>query len=282
MDFRKAIANQHTPFVQRSQQSILSEKSAKAFEQCMQHFNLFHILNYAMYEEYLKVSDMIDDMGWRRHQIKKHMAACEEIYSAYTDFYHTHQSTETWYLMQDYGRLFYEKLEPKIMFLYVAVDNLLLKLGFKNHQLESRSICVEYMLIIIEDTWREFFRTYKELSGLDFSSEFKQADMAEFARHYKEIHDNINKPNYKIIASLPNQSLYVINEPSCKAAMTAIRNFINEEDNMDKAAYQAIQYSDKIKEQYEADMAKMKEEKQKEELGDVAELLSQKYKVTRL
>lgn len=282
MDIRKAIANQHTPFVQRSRVAILTEKSAAAFEQCLAHFNLFHVLNYCMYEEYLKVSDMIDDLGMRKFAIKKHMKACEAVYESYTDFYHTHQSKETWFLMQDYGRLFYEKLEPKIMFLYIAVDNLLLKLGFKNHHLESRSICVEYMLIIIEDTWREFFSTYKKLSGLDFSSEFKQADMAEFARHYKEIHDNINKPNYKIIASLPNQSLYVINDPSCKAAMTAIRNFINEEDNMDQAAYQAIMYSDKIKEQYEEDMARMNAEKQKEETGDIAELLSQKYKVKRL
>ena len=282
MDIRKAIANQHTPFVQRSQQSILSEKSAKAFEQCMQHFNLFHILNYAMYEEYLKVSDMIDDMGWRRHQIKKHMAACEEIYNAYTDFYHTHQSKATWYLMQDYGRLFYKELENKIMYLYVAVDNLLLKVGFKNHQLEARSICVEDMLIIIEDTWALFFETYKQLSGLDFSGEFRQADMREFARHYRIIHDNINKPNYKIIASLPNQALYVVDDPQCKAAMSAIRNYINDTDAIDRAAYQAIQFNDEIRKEYEEDMKKIEDEKQSEENGNIADILSQKFKVTKL
>ena len=282
MDTRKTIANQHTPYFQRTRQAILSQKTIDAFEQCMAHFNLFHVLNYAMYEEYLKVSDMIDEMGLRKFKVKKHMKVCEAIYDAYTDFYHDHQSKETWYLMQDYGRLFYQELEPKIMFLFVAVDNLLLKLGFVNHKLEARSICVEDLLIIIEDTWSLFFDTYRQLSGLDFSGEFKQADMREFARNYRVIHDDITKPNYKILDTLPDKSLYVINDPQCKAAMSAIRNFINNPDTMDKAAYKAIQFNETIKKEYEADLKKIEDEKEREKMGDVVGTLSQKYKVTKL
>lgn len=281
MDIRKAIANQHTPYVQMARQAIMSQKTIDAFEQCMAHFNLFHVLNYAMYEEYMKVRDMIDELGLRRFKVKRHLKKCDAIYDAYTDFYYGHQSRETWYLMQDYGRLFYKELENKITFLFVAVDNLLLKLGFVNHKLEARSICVEDMLIIIEDTWNLFFETYKQLSGLDFSEEFSQADMREFARNYRVIHDDITKPNYKILDKLPNKSLYVINDPQCKAAMSAIRNYINDPDTMDKAAYQAIQFNETIKKEYEADLKKIEEEKEREKVGDVAELLSSKYKVTK-
>ena len=168
------------------------------------------------------------------------------------------------------------------MFLFVAVDNLLLKLGFVNHKLEARSICVEDLLIIIEDTWSLFFDTYRQLSGLDFSGEFKQADMREFARNYRVIHDDITKPNYKILDTLPDKSLYVINDPQCKAAMSAIRNFINNPDTMDKAAYKAIQFNETIKKEYEADLKKIEDEKEREKMGDVVGTLSQKFKVTKL
>lgn len=282
MDTRKAIANQHTPYLQRTRQAILSEKTAQAFEQCMAHFNLFHVLNYAMYEEYLKVSDMIDEMGLRKFQIKRSMKECERIYNAYTDFYHDNQSMETWYLMQDYGRIFYNELEQKIDFLYYAVDKLLMKLGFTNHKLEARSICVEDMLIIIEDTWGLFFETYRQLSGMDFSGEFKQADMAEFGRHYRIIHDQITKPNYRILDTLPNKSLYIVDDPECKAAMSAIRNYINNPDTMDEAAYKAIQYNDSIRAAYDADMKRIEEEKQAKEMENIAAVLSTKYKVTKL
>lgn len=281
MNLRKAIANQHYPFVQRNGAQV-TDKMVKAFEQCMQHFNLFHVLNYAMYEEYLKVSDMIDEMGMRKFRIKKHMQKCEAIYDAYTSFYNEHQSTETWYLMQDYGRLFYKELEPKITFLFVAVDNLLLKVGFTNHKLEARSICVEDLLIIIEDTWDIFFETYKQLSGMDFSGEFKQADMREFARNYRVIHDEINKANYKILDTLPNKSLYVVDDPQCRAAMSAIRNYINDPDTMDRAAYQAIQFNEVVKKEYDADLKRIEEERNKKEMDNVAELLATKFNVKRI
>lgn len=282
MDIRKAIANQHHPFVQMSRQSALSDKAAAAFEQCLQHFNLFHVLNYAMYEEYLKVSDMVDELGLRKFQVKKRMKACDQEYNRYTDIVHAHQSKETWYLMQDYGRLFYESIEPKITFLYVAVDNLLNKLHFSRAQLLSRSMCVVYLLDIISNTWSLFFETYRKLSGLDFSSEFQYASMAEFRRNYEEAHMALTSPNFHLLDHLPGKALYIIDDPACKNAVTALRNAIDDTDAIDRAAYQAIMYSDTIRKEYEEDMKRIKEEKQKEEMGNIEELLSQKYKVSRL
>lgn len=282
MDKRKAIANQHTPYFQMSRQSVLSEKTAQAFEQCLQHFNLFHILNYAMYEEYLKVSDMVDEMGLRKFQVKRRMKACEKQYEKYTDFLHSHQSKETWYLMQDYGRLFYESIEPKITFLYVAVDNLLNRLGFKRAQLLSRSMCVVYMLDIIHNTWELFFETYRQLSGLDFSTEFSYADMSVFKKNYEEVHMALTSPNFHLIDKLPNKALYIIEDPACKNAVTALRNAIDDTDAIDRAAYQAIMYSDSIRKEYEEDLARIKEEKRKAEVGDIEQVLSQKFKVTRM
>ena len=282
MDIRKAIANQHRPFVQMSRQSVLSEKSAQAFEQCVQHFNLFHVLNYAMYEEYLKVSDMVDEMGLRKFQVKKRFKVCDAEYERYTDIVHGHQSKETWYLLQDYGRLFYDNIEPKITFLYVAVDNLLNKLHFQRAQLLSRSMCVVYMLDIIHNTWELFFETYRKLSGLDFSSEFQYANMDEFRRNYEEAHMALTSPNFHLLDKLPNKALYIIDDPACKNAVTALRNAIDDTEAIDQAAYQAIMFNESIKNEYEEDMKRIKEEKQKEETGNIEEILSQKYKVSRL
>ena len=273
----------HKSYVQEATiPAFTSEHSQQALQMCCEHFNLFHVLNYAMYEEYLKVSDIVDEMNLRRFDVKRRMKMCDAEYEKYTDFYFTHQSQETWYLLQDYGREFYKMLEPKLTYLYVAVYNLITRLGFKRVPLLARSICVVYMLNVIHDTWIAFFKTYKEYSGIDFSNKFSMADMNEFKRNYEVLHMSLTSPNNHILDKLPGKALYVVNDPACQRAMTAIKNTIDNADAMDKAAYQAIQYNKTIKSQYEKDLRKIEEQKADEEKKTLTDMLKEKYKVSKL
>lgn len=254
-------------------QAQTSKKTEEHYELCIQHFTLFHVLNNIMYQEFLKTTDIMEEQNLVRFQAKKSMNRCLALYAKYTDFMSDHLPAEKWYLDQDYARIAYEEIEMKINHLYVAVYNLLVRKGIPRVKVLSRSLCVVYMLKVISSTWYLYFKTYETMSGIDFSRQFAYANMDAFAKEYEKMH-------YELF-SVSTQDIYVMDDPACRAAITALRNHIKDEDYFDKAAYKAIQLNPQISADYEEAIAKIEREKQQAEADVIAEQLSKKFNVKR-
>lgn len=250
-----------------------SERTQEIYERCIAHFNIFHVLNYMMYEEYLKTYDLIEEQHLNRFMVKKGLKKCNAIFDRYTTFMTDHLPKDKWYLNQDYARIAYEEMEPKFTFLYVAACNLLNKKKAVYPQIMSHSICVLFLLEIIEGTWELFFKSYYEASGVNYSKEFEYASMGEFYREYVKVHNELFKAS--------KESIYLMDDPACKNAIMALKNHINNQGSFDDAALRAINLNPKACEDYKEAVAEFEREEEEKNNEDIAEILSQKFKVKK-
>lgn len=251
-----------------------SPATIKAFENCLTHTNIFHILNYMMYEEYIKTADMIDEAGLRRHNIKRAMRECERVYDAYTSYMSDNLVKEKYYLCQDYGRTAYTATEPKLQYLFIAACNLFLKKRMPRARLLAQCVCTAYLLETLHDTWRRFFRTYRDLCGVDFSETFRYANMDEFRRNFKTVYETL------FIQSTQDE-IRLADDAGCKAAMAALHNHLDDENYLDDAAIKAIRLNPKIYDEYRKEIEQIERNKTRGERDNIADTLAERYKVTR-
>ena len=226
-----------------------------------------------MYCEFLKLTDIIDEQGLNRFRIKRSRRQCERIYDAYTSHVYRLIPRDRWYLNQDYTRLSYEATEQKIDFLYYAAFNLLSRHHIARTQALARSICVHYLLEVIADTWKLYFRTYKELYGIDFSREFAYADMTAFAHAFRQLHAEL--------FSVSREDIYILDDQACKAAVTALRNHLDNEDIFDDAALRAMKLNPEVYRQYQSDIKAIEKQRDEVQAELNTAILEQKYKVTK-
>lgn len=262
--------------VERSIVKMLNrENGAKAFESCMQEFTSFHVLNYIMHEEAVKMFDMIEDAQLDRFKVKKLKRQCNDIWDKYAKTLVNGMKQDAYYLLQDYCNVAYGKAEPRLVHLYVAMANYLANQPReqKNRNIIAQGMVVQIMSTIIHDTWNLYFKAYKGYCGLDFESDFRYADLSPFMIKIQMIGDELSK-GY--------DSIDFGKDKACVNAFRALKNEINREDFFNDSAKTAIYFSPTLTEKYEDELKKIKEEENKKEMAVIADRLSEKFNVKRV
>lgn len=154
-----------------------STETLKCYNDAVERFSMIHILNGMAYYEAQKAVDMIDDRKLRKFLVKKYLKKYEERYEEYERFMRTHMEQSAWYLMQDYIRVCWTKIEPRVTMLRLACQDYLGKRNVANADLLAQCEASLLMWQVACDTYFVYFKTYKDLCGVDFADDFKYAEM---------------------------------------------------------------------------------------------------------
>lgn len=157
-----------------------SDKNSEAlryYNDAVERFSMIHILNGMAHSETLKAIDMIDDKKMRRFLVKKYLKRYEERYEQYEHFMKTHMEHSAWVLLQDYVRVCWTKIEPRAIMLRLACQDYLNKNNVANAEILAQCEASLLLWQVACDTFFLYFKTYRNLCGIDFTHDFKYAEM---------------------------------------------------------------------------------------------------------
>ncbi len=213
------------------------------YEEAIDRFSMIHVLIGMAYTETLKVIDVIDDRGMRRQMIKKLLIPFEERYNAYKDHLREHMTDEAWGLLWDYVRLANDKASNKINLLRQACYNYLKNNGVAECKLIAQSEVAVLLWQIVVETHTLFFKSYKQLCGVDFSKDFAYADMKTCRDKWLLITEELSKSA---------RGLNFSDNLRCRNAWADLKAEIDRTEFFDDAAAGALNVNPRIYEKYVA------------------------------
>lgn len=222
----------------------------KCYDDSISRFNLFHILNHIMYSYSLRAIDEMEEAGLLRFAIKHYWNECEKTFKKYDGKMKTHMQYDAWCLMQDYIIAAEKSIDAKLTTLEICLKNYMDKLGCENTDILAKLAVAIRLGEIINEWFRIYFQTYKELCGIDFSSDFKYAKMDTFLFNMLRIFDGSSKNNPMVDFG---------KDSDCVKATHVLQKELAEDKFLDDAAVVALSLSEKYKPMYE----KMKKESEK-------------------
>jgi len=148
-------------------------------------------------------------------------------------------------LLQDYSRVAWSKAEKKANLLRQACYNHLKNNGLDIEECKLISQCEVALLLwtITTETYKLFFKSYKELCGVDFSKDFAYADMSICYDKWVLLTEEIAKRARGIDF---NDSL------RCRNAWADLKAEIDRTDFFNEAASGALNLNPHILEKYVA------------------------------
>lgn len=149
-----------------------------------------------------------------------------------------HMNSDAWGLLWDYVRLANDKASNKINLLRQACYNYL-----KNEcKLIAQSEVAVLLWLIVVETHTLFFKSYKQLCGVDFSKDFAYADMKTCRDKWFMITEELAKGA---------RGLDFNDNLRCRNAWAELKAEIDRTDFFDEAASKALNLNEKILEKYQ-------------------------------
>lgn len=214
----------------------------RCFDNARERFTIFHILNYIMYTEALNAFDKIEECGLMRHEVKRHKKMCDKEWERYQHTTRKSMNDDSWYLMQDYCMAAHDSIENDLILMRWSFHNYLLKLKCNNAEVISYLSVALKIADLILILWPKYFETYKRICGLDFTINFTYADMHVFIHFLKALAEALSQGNVGVDYG---------QDTACLNAMIVVENKMADDNFLDKAAMQALSYSDTYRPLYE-------------------------------
>lgn len=208
-----------------------STETLKYYNDAVERFSMMHILNGIAHSETLKAIDIIDDRNKRKFLVKKYLKKYEARYEDYERFMKIHMEKSAWYLMQDYVRVCWTKIEPRVTMLRIACQEYLDKHNVANADLLAQAEASLLMWQIACDTFFLYFKTYKDMCGVDFTHDFKYAEM------------HICHDSWMMVAEELAKGLVGIDfgdDKRCVDCWNALKNTLDNHDFFNEGALKAI------------------------------------------
>lgn len=252
----------------RYQQEISSKHAEKTYKECVEHFTIFHVLNYCMYAESLEAFDNLEEKGLLKHRVKMLAKKCESSWNKYQSVLKKNMATDAYGLIIDCCVQAHSLLEKELMYIRVAAHNV-----FLAHQAPNADICARLVSAvcvgdILDKLWVSYFKFYQNLCALDFSRYFQYANIQNVYKNIKDAFDVLYSCKDDIV---------LVKDKAYARAYAAFGNKVSDMKFIDDAARKAISFSSDIEKQYRKDLQDIQEKKDEA----IANILSEKYKVSR-
>lgn len=217
------------------------EEELTAYQCCSTQFPMIHILNIAANTEAIKAIDILEERGMRRQALKKMLNLYEARYDEYTNYIRKNLKRDVWPLLQDYARVACKNIEGKTNGMRQACYNYLKKKGVAEASLLAQCEVGMLMWQIATDTFRVYFERYFEECGIDYSNDFKYADLTICKDRWIKITDELSKGVRGIDFN---------DDKRCRDAWNDLKEAMNTTDFFDRAAAEAIRLNPGLKEKY--------------------------------
>lgn len=223
----------------------------KLYNNAVERFSVIHILNGMAHTETLKAIDMIDDKGLRKHLVKRHLKAYEARYEQYEHFMHTHMEKSAWMLLQDYARVSCTKIDKRLVMLKLACHDYLNKLKVKDADILGQCESALLMWDIAYETFKAYFKMYKDECGIDFSADFAYANMRKCYESWMMLVNELAKGAKGVDFGMDKR---------CLDSWRALKNELNNEKFFDDCAMQALTLNEGMLGRFQAELDRLKKE----------------------
>ncbi len=252
----------------RYQKEISSKHAEKIYRECVEHFTIFHVLNYCMYAEALEAFDSLEEKGLLKHKVKMLAKKCEMSWNKYQAFLKKTMATDAYGLIIDCCIQSHALLENELMYIRVASHNVFLAHKAPNADICARLVSAVCVGDVLDKLWVSYFKFYQKLCALDFSKYFQYANIQDVYKNIKNLFDELY---------ICKDDIILIKDKAYARAYAAFGNKVSDMKFIDEAARKAISFSSDIEKQYQKDLQDIQEKKE----DAIANILSEKYKVSR-
>ena len=217
------------------------DEDVQTYEQCSVQFPMIHILNIIANTEAIKAIDIIERRGMRRQVLKKILNQYEERYDQYMHFIKNNLNEDVWPLLIDYARASCDNIEGVTNRMRQACYNYLKKKGVAEASLLAQCEVGMLMWQIATDTFRVYFERYFDECGIDYSHNFKYADLSVCRDRWIKATNELSKGVKGIDFN---------DDRRCRDAWNDLKEAINTTDFFDKAAAEAVRLNPELKKKY--------------------------------
>lgn len=231
------LANARMTALKRVDKSGLANA---CYAECRKRFNLFNILNYIMYTEAVDGFDILEECGLMRQKVKQYRVCCDKMWAKYQKELRSLMREDAWYLNQDYFMAMHETIQTEISNLRDAFTQCLSRDGVQHVDAIAQLAVAINFAGLLEGLWDSYFKTFKRICGLDFTKEFRYADLRGMLFYLRRMAD---------VIPCGQRNLDYSSEITCVDAILAIDARIRDENTFNIAAKQALGYSKAYKPQ---------------------------------
>ena len=249
-------------------------------------FICIHRANYSAHSAMSAFYDWFEEKRKGNAGVVKYWRKTDEEFRRYQNAHRSIQDTRSFNVLDDHLRLFDDVLQPYLRNLKNDLVNLFIRQRdgkSLNGQIDDiellaiASVCL-FFVRVIKYSYTDFFQQYKEKCGIDFSYDFRYADLTAMSRNFiwmlqqigVKMHDNDKGEKVLDFFDVDHSSVIEV-------AWKKVIDVMRDEEVVDSTASAALDVNEDIKELYEE---KLKEEDEKK-LVESIDQLSEKYKVRR-
>lgn len=214
----------------------------------------------------------------------------KKIHKMFTDYQAAHRSRidqSSFMTVIDHERIAFSYVEPRLEPLEVAVRDYLIqhRSGIKESgqkddiTLLTKTYVGLMFCASLRNTQSEFFERFEKAFGIDFTTEYKWANINDIGRNFVWMMEQLGIKFVKDKdGDIVLKGVNVENSCRVQSEWKSIVNIVTDEELMDETALQAINLNPKTKADYERVVAEAEEQMLVQAMGD----LSSKFKVSSL
>lgn len=200
-------------------------------EEATERFPMILILISMAYTETLKAIDAIEERNMRKHLVKMYLKKFDERYDSFHRYLRVHMNDDAWGLLWDYSRTAHNKIEGKLMLMRQACYNYLKKKDVKECKLLAQCEVALLLWQIYADTFKAYFKRYKEACGVDLSGNFAYANLSVCKDNWILVTDKL---------AVGTKGIDFNDDRRCVEAWNDLRNAVDNTDFFDAAAKSAL------------------------------------------
>lgn len=249
-----------------------------------------HIINYAAFYVTQYFYDWLCD---KRKITKSSEGFWRKAFRVMNDYMDAHMSyldKQTWMFFQDHMRLSFDAIKPEIDAMEVSIRDYLIQ--HRNDILSSgqadditllqkAAVCIIF-LSAMNHSYRDYFTDIINAHGVDFSSEFRYAELSKMSRNVVWMCESIgirfskDKDGDMVFTGVNiNDSVRV------NSQWSMIVNKLGDADFLDATAMHAISLNPEEKKKYDDEIARLQAEKDEREYAENLNMLETKYNVKK-
>lgn len=246
-----------------------------------------HRTNYMTYRVLDMVYNWMIDKKLFKGNAKKYW---KKIYNTFKNYQTEHKSRidqSSFMTVIDHERIAFSYIEPRLEPLEIAIRDYLIqhRSGIKESgqkddiTLLTKTYVGLMFCTALRNTRSEFFERFEKAFGIDFTTEYKWANINDIGRNFVWMMEQLGIKFVKDKdGDIVLKGVNVDNSCRVQSEWKSIVNIVTDEELMDETALQAINLNPKTKADYERVVAEAEEQMLVQAMGD----LSSKFKVSSL
>lgn len=265
-------------------QNITISKLLEAAKEVRDHFLHIHRVNYCTFYMLRDFFDWLEDKGRASHNVVKYWRKIDSAFTSYQKYHFSGMEQKLRSLVEDHMRLArdvisepVERLEPVVRDWFIAHrSDFVVKGQVDDIGLLSKvQVCLLF-LAALRSTYHQYFVDYAKKYGVDFSFEFRYADLSAFSRNFSWMCEQTgvkfstdDDGDYTLLG------IDVEDSQRIEWAWNDVVSIITNNDVMDEVALKAIELNPDAKNEYQDIIAA----EEKREYDANIKRLGEKFKI---